>query len=267
LRTPTIRGLATAIAERGYFSPSECLIPIQPEGSRPPLFCIHGVRGEANNWFQLARELGPEQPLYTLQALGLDGASKPHRSVAEMAAWYAREIERARPAGPVHVFGYSVGALLAHECARQLVASGRTVGLLILLDPLDLGNYGRGWKLLRRVNRRLGPWRPRPKAPTALAKARAETPRDVVEESIRRALRAHVPQPYDGAALLFQPSETGFLVRQNCDVPWRGLIRGGITLRVVGGDHFSMVEPPHLEGLARELDEALRQASGHLCLG
>src|SRR5262249_41643296 len=43
------------------------LIPIQPNGSRPPLFCVARPNVNAIGFLFLARELGSDQPLYGLQ--------------------------------------------------------------------------------------------------------------------------------------------------------------------------------------------------------
>src|SRR4029453_3420098 len=72
---PTIERLAEALRQRGWRCSS--LIPIQPQGARPPLFCVHQLSGEVLCYRDLASHLGPDQPLYGLQARGLDRSSAP----------------------------------------------------------------------------------------------------------------------------------------------------------------------------------------------
>jgi thioesterase domain-containing protein len=75
-----------------------------------------------------------DQPLYGLQARGLDGTSEPARSVQEMAAEYAGQIRAVQESGPYHVLGWSFGGIVAHEIAVQLQAGGEQVAALIIMD-------------------------------------------------------------------------------------------------------------------------------------
>ncbi|HJX27472.1 MAG TPA: thioesterase domain-containing protein, partial [Thermoanaerobaculia bacterium] len=82
----------------------------------------------------LARHLGPEQPLYGLQARGLAGDGEPLRSVEEMAELYIDELLQVQPEGPYQIAGWSLGGLVAFEMARQLREQGMSVALLVILD-------------------------------------------------------------------------------------------------------------------------------------
>jgi thioesterase domain-containing protein len=55
-------------------------------------------------------------------------------SVEDRAAAYLDEIVAACPAGAVHLAGHSFGGLVAFEIARQLSATGRTPGVVALID-------------------------------------------------------------------------------------------------------------------------------------
>ena len=145
-RAPTVEALATLVREtlRGAEGDREvatvrsrkhlCLVEMQPNGSRPPLFCVHGVGGNVLRFSGLVRSLGEDQPCYGLQALGVDGKSAPHTSLEEMAAFYVQEIQVEFPQGPYMVCGYSSGGVVAYEMAKQLERSGRRVALLALFD-------------------------------------------------------------------------------------------------------------------------------------
>ncbi len=116
------------------------LVPIQPEGSRPPLICVHAMGGNVLNYLQLARGLGKDQPVYGLQAQGIDGITRPLRSITEMASLYRSEIRRQFPQGPYFLCGGSMGGMIAFEVAQQLVADGAEVGLLGLFDTYGPNN-------------------------------------------------------------------------------------------------------------------------------
>jgi thioesterase domain-containing protein len=96
------------------------------------------VFGNVVGYADLCRELGPEQPFFGLDAVGLDGAERPLESIEEMAERYVSEIRPARPHGPYALIGTCFGATVAYEMVRQLTEAGEEVVFLGLLDPLRL---------------------------------------------------------------------------------------------------------------------------------
>lgn len=134
---PTVRQLAELIRTEAATSHWSCLVPIQPKGSRAPLFCMHGAGGNVLVYRDLARHLGPEQPVYGLQSYGLDGSCAPLSRIAEMAALYLKEIRRLQPSGPYFLGGYCLGGTIAFEVAQQLRAAGEEVGLLAMFDTMN----------------------------------------------------------------------------------------------------------------------------------
>jgi thioesterase domain-containing protein len=111
------------------------LRPIQTSGNKPPLFFVHGVHGVMPLGPTFARVLGADQPLYIINADGIDGKRPIIDNVPDMAMAYAAEIQQARPTGRVHVAGMCHGGLAAMEVVSRLQAQGREVGPLILADP------------------------------------------------------------------------------------------------------------------------------------
>ncbi|TDE25169.1 amino acid adenylation domain-containing protein [Actinomadura sp. 6K520] len=111
----------------------EVLLPIRTSGTRPPVFFVHPAGGLAWGYLQFQRHLGPDQPVYGLQARAFTRSDLPG-SVAEMAEDYLAQIRAVRPAGPYHLAGWSLGGLVAYEMAVRLQAAGERVGLLALID-------------------------------------------------------------------------------------------------------------------------------------
>jgi FkbH-like protein len=134
LSTSTVRGIADLVRQseepRGWPS----LVPIQPDGSKPPLFCIHAGGGNVLFYRDLARRLGPDQPFYGLQLQGLDKRTPFHKTVEEMASHYIKEIRQLQPSGPYFLGGACFGGLVAFEMAHQLFAQGQAVALVALFD-------------------------------------------------------------------------------------------------------------------------------------
>lgn len=112
------------------------VVPMQsgPVGGATPLFVVAGMFGNVLNLSHLANLLGEERPFYALQARGLYGDSVPHECFEEAATDYIKEIFQVQPEGPYLLGGYSGGGLIAYEIARQLLAAGKDVLHVIMLD-------------------------------------------------------------------------------------------------------------------------------------
>jgi thioesterase domain-containing protein/acyl carrier protein len=134
LQAPTIGQLAALLRDRGWTPPGQSLVPIRSGGSRPPLFCVHARGGNVLFYGDLARHLGSDQPVYGLQALGLDGKQDPLTRVEDMAAHYVREVRAVQPEGPYYLVGRCFGSKIALEMALRFQAAGQEVALLGILD-------------------------------------------------------------------------------------------------------------------------------------
>lgn len=110
------------------------LVPLQPRGTRRPIFFVHPAAGVVFPYVELSRELGSDRPLYGFQAVGLDGNEPPDTTVEVMAERYIRSLKRFQPQGPYHLGGFSFGCFVAYEMARRLVEQGQRVEVLALVD-------------------------------------------------------------------------------------------------------------------------------------
>ncbi|KAF9216449.1 hypothetical protein BGZ59_009649 [Podila verticillata] len=112
------------------------LIPLKPQGSRSPLFCIHPGLGLSWSYRGLVRYLHPEQPLYGLQVRGADGKSSFAGSIEEMTLDYIDHIRTIQPQGPYHLLGWSFGGKVAQSMAVELQNQGESVPLLVIMDAI-----------------------------------------------------------------------------------------------------------------------------------
>jgi thioesterase domain-containing protein len=117
------------------------LVPIQSSGANPPLYFIHGLQGVMPMGRFLVSSLGPSQPLYAINANGMDGRDRTPTSVKEMALTYAEEISKVQPSGPLLLAGMCAGGLAAMEVACELRVRGREPGPVILVDPPLPGHH------------------------------------------------------------------------------------------------------------------------------
>ncbi|MGE3724648.1 MAG: amino acid adenylation domain-containing protein [Candidatus Sericytochromatia bacterium] len=107
------------------------LVPLRREGKGQALYCVHAISGTVFPFQTLAKHL--TGPFYALQSQGLTG-QPPHLSLEAMAAAYLDCVIHVQPEGPLLLSGWSFGALVAFEMARQALARGRNVSHLVLLD-------------------------------------------------------------------------------------------------------------------------------------
>jgi amino acid adenylation domain-containing protein len=128
------------------------LVTYQANGTRPPLFFLHGDwAGGGLYCARLSQQLGEDQPFYALS---------PYRSgkqtalgMEKMATHYTAAIQEQTPHGPYLLGGYCIGATVAVEIARQLLEQGEEVIHLLLIEPSLLSNQlVRGiWPVVDRV--------------------------------------------------------------------------------------------------------------------
>jgi amino acid adenylation domain-containing protein len=134
-RASTVESLAELLAGERWAPAWQSLVPLQPEGSRRPLFMIHGLGGHVFWYRSLARQLAPDQPVYGVQATARgddqDGSGADNDTVEAMAADYVREIRALQPEGPYRIGGGSLGGWMAYAVAAALRSQGQSVMLLI----------------------------------------------------------------------------------------------------------------------------------------
>jgi 3-oxoacyl-(acyl-carrier-protein) synthase/thioesterase domain-containing protein/acyl carrier protein len=125
-----------ALVPEGAASHRDILIPMQVMGERSPIFLVPGADGSVLSLKLLCEALGKEQPLYGLDAVGLDGKTPLAGSVEEIARLNIAAVRSVRPCGPYRLLGYSNGGIVAFEMARALLDQNEEIESLMLLDSL-----------------------------------------------------------------------------------------------------------------------------------
>ncbi len=289
-QAPTVEGLAALL--RQVPAPFSPLVPIQRGGERRPFFLVHAVGGNVLGYAELARRLGPEQPVYGLQSQGLDGQQPALETLEEMAALYLESIRTVQPQGPYLLGGWSMGAVVAFEMARQLQARGERVDLLALIDPsaatedrvrTDTWDRAQLAALFARDQAQLvvgGRWMPDPElvgqGPDAVLQGLLDAGREAgvlvpeldlsalrtlfeVFASNTRALKHYVPRPYAGRVTMLRASEGAEDPTQARDRGWTPLAVGGLEQRDVPGNHYSVLRAPDVQVLAEQLTALLER--------
>lgn len=153
----TVAHIAHMLENDGTTDVPAPMVAFHPGGARAPFFFMHGDFGGGFFCADLARNLGADQPFYTIPPHGMGGADVP-KTVEAMAAEYAALLRRVQPHGPYRLGGFCNGGLIAFETAQQLLGQGERVDLLVLMDVdlpvarLKIGLH----RLAKRAGRRLG---------------------------------------------------------------------------------------------------------------
>jgi thioesterase domain-containing protein/acyl carrier protein len=130
----SVMGLAELIRKSGGVQPANSLVPIRTGSGKKQLYLVHPAGGNVLCYFELARELGGEYTVFGLQATGLYG--KKVDTVSDMAGFYLGEINLPDCMDDVIFAGWSMGALIAFEMARQVGGKSAENPRLMIIDQL-----------------------------------------------------------------------------------------------------------------------------------
>ncbi|MFI5139770.1 MAG: amino acid adenylation domain-containing protein, partial [Sphingobacteriales bacterium] len=131
---PTIEKMSQLLQMDGRSVTWDSLVPIKPQGNKTPLYIVHGAGLNVLLFNAVAIGLSPDQPVYGLQAKGLNGIDEPFNRIEDMAAHYVAAITKQNPNGPYALAGFSFGGVIAFEMARQLKTLGKEVKMLAVFD-------------------------------------------------------------------------------------------------------------------------------------
>jgi thioesterase domain-containing protein len=256
--------------------------------TRRPLFCLPPAVGNALSYLDLVRQLPADQPVYGLQSAGLDQGQDPIGDLDEAAGRFVEAIRQVQPSGPYRLAGYCVGSISAFAVAQRLQAQGERIELLAVIDggptsesaELDEADEADiaawfAWELGRAGDRRLV-LDPAELRNAAMRRGLAEV---LLEEAVAadvlppdaglgqlsrllatfdagvRAARSYPLRPFDGPIVAFRAADEPMA---ESPVPrWERFARGGLSIHDLPGDHYTLMRPPHVRGLATALTQLL----------
>jgi len=245
------------------------------------------------SFYGLRHHIPDDQPVYGIQAYGLNSGRASLLSIPEMAAHYVKEVRLFQPQGPYYLGGFSAGGLLAYEMAVQLSAAGEQVAFLALFDSYiegaggywlksfyskralrmsimaaryslyNLRKYGARYVMRKKmrnmfVNLRIMFW-------LLVGKKSGGTEGGessrylTIPEAFTRAIRVYEPKPYSGSAVLFRTVIEDFQLNDP-SAGWKRFVSGNLEIREVEGDHDYIFREPYIGRLAAQLNQALNNA-------
>ncbi|MER7728755.1 amino acid adenylation domain-containing protein [Streptomyces sp. NPDC096323] len=254
----------------------DVVLRLRGGSARAPLFAIHPAGGIAWCYAGLAARLGPDQPVYGIQARGLVREEPLPRTLEDEAADYVQRIREVQGQGPYRLLGWSVGGVLAHTVAVLLQESGEEVELLALLDAFPAEQWRE---------------RPAPEEGDALTavlrmagfERTGERTREDVLATLRRAgsplaglgdrtlskivdivpnharmMREHIHRGYAGDLLFFTaaaPRAEDWLTRE----AWRAHVSGAVVNHNLDATHPQLMQDRFLDTIGEVLAARLKE--------
>jgi len=289
----TIEKLALTLGMDGHSILWDSLVPIKPNGSKVPLYIVHGAGLHVLLFNALAINIDNEQPIYGLQAKGLNGIDTPLDKIEDIAAHYIANIMEQNPHGPYALAGYSFGGIIAFEMARQLRAANKEVTMLAMFDtyayqsdkydPWYIKIPGRVLLFLKQITyitiQLFVKFRQTREHLSTLykrsvtnlswffkSKNGAEQPGfygypNKVDQLNNKAWEDYKIKPLDIEIDLFRAEERTFYLDDFKYLGWKPYAAKGVNIHHIPGDHGSIFLPENAVKFAGVLQEVLNETS------
>lgn len=294
LEAPTIERLGCHLRARSRRLDEEIVVPLQPRGDKRPFFFLPGGEGTTLNSHALARHMAPDQPVYGLQTRGLYGARPPFERIEEAAADHIETMRTVQPRGPYLLGGHCGGGMLALEMALQLQRRGERVATLVVCDAWapavlhermkaetfndDLAELyaiiAGGFRYWFDVDIGISTEQMRALDPAqqgarfmSLAREHGVYPPDEPDARLERVKAiyrlastcGYLPaERFDGPITYLRARDSKFC--ETLTEGWEDVSTRTLRLRLVPGNHVSLLCEPHVEATAYEIRAAIAEA-------
>ncbi len=292
---PTVVSLSYALKMDAKFITWNSLVPLKPGGSKTTLYIVHGGGLNVLLFNTLARNMHPDQPVYALQAKGLNGIDEPLDRMEDIAAHYISEILTNNPVGPYALAGYSFGGIIAFEMAKQMKAMGKEVQTLALFDTYadTTDKYDSALKkLFNRIRffimQVLFSFVLLAEDPIGTVKYKSESIKrriislywklkrvkgkddnqigffgyvNKIDEKNAEASYHYVLKPYDGEVHLFKAKKRTFYMDDFKFMGWKPYALKGVNVHDIPGAHNYLFAPPNDKYFASVLQKCLDDAA------
>jgi acyl carrier protein len=241
------------------------LVPLQPNGDAVPLFFVPAGYGDLLAFQDIAHALGVNQPVYGLQpASAAKVKTIRQMSIYRLVSAYIAEIKKVQPNGPYRLSGYSAGAIIAIELARELMRQGDEVSLLVIFDPPSHVPFWLDW--FYAINYRIC-------LHTRLLNVIRSVPsrfirklfHTVLDEGLRThttVTTEHHAAPYPGRITHFRArlSQSSLVSLRPVGSFWRRIALGGIEVHWIPGTHYGMLRGSGAGVVVDELNDCLQRS-------
>jgi phthiocerol/phenolphthiocerol synthesis type-I polyketide synthase E len=230
------------------------------EGRGRPVFFAADAMGSVSSYLLLASMIDAGRPIHGLEPPGGVIASA---RIENVAAQHLETVHGVQQQGPYTLAGWSYGAVVAHEMARQLVAAGEAVDVLVCIDGVVRGHRGRplgtdpatfldSMRLMGGAMFGVGP------IGSALRRSQ-ESRRSFTKWA--SAMLFYRPSPVPCRTVLYRAGAPDWGARETLKRSLASLY-SSIEVRPADGDHWSMLNRPSVDGLALDLSALLSESAG-----
>ena len=279
-RTPTVRAMATTLAEGDWPITPGISLALRTNGSGDPLFCVASPEVNTLGYFMLARHLSPARNAYVLQAPPpVDQAQPMDPSIIEpLAAQYVSAMRETQPNGPYRLLGMCGGAHLVLAMARQLEDAGQSVRFAGIVNTWSL--YSVSWVYYLHRARNVSHYylnRLRETvfgSPATTAQATASTSRpaagpaneDVGLDSpwirdVGFASKLPTVRPLAASAHVFRLKRQQYWRIGDRTLGWQRFFSNIRVIQLKGDDHDALLREPHVTQIATIIDPLLDEPS------
>jgi len=289
---PTFPGLCEAVRARMSRTEFQPVLTLRKQGTRPPLFLLYFHSGDIEVYFGLAEALGDDQPVFGIRSPALEHLSKLPTSIEDAAAEIVGYIRKVRPNGIPALIGYSWAGLLAFEVARQLAQKEgiscftavigedaprrptnfavRCAHFIKCFPPWFFGlivDQEKRWQRLTRWREMAGRTRqnliadPEPIPDESPSPIRRHL--ITLADKYRPLTRSEVSVDLIRERDAYRPPSHPLHAWQTSHLPdagWGFWTRKKIRVHWVEGDHWTILKPPTVSGLAQAIRQAMDQS-------
>jgi amino acid adenylation domain-containing protein len=115
------------------------IIEFNASGEKPPIFILPGIQGLGESYFELAKSLGTDQPVYGINMYGRFHDENPLTNIDAITDAMITWIKKVQPVGPYILIGHSMGGAIAYEILCKLsVTESIAENQLFLIDSTRL---------------------------------------------------------------------------------------------------------------------------------
>ncbi|MHA4895877.1 amino acid adenylation domain-containing protein [Pedobacter sp. PWIIR3] len=288
----TIERLALSLYLDGKSVTWDSLVPIKPKGTKVPIYIVHGAGLNVLLFNTLATHMDPEQPVYGLQARGLNGIDEPLDRIEAIAAHYISEIRARNPSGPYALAGYSFGGIVAFEMAKQLEAQNFKVIMLAMFDtyayrtphydPAVIKYINKGLYFFRKIwhtvafkegfkstiNNRAATLKKKMQYHLAMLFKKQSGQGSTIDHSFKVDKANNIASkhyrivPYPISIELFRAETKTFHLDDFEFMGWKPYALKGINVHSIPGEHNTIFMSPNDKKFAAKLQDCLDKASG-----
>jgi amino acid adenylation domain-containing protein len=286
----TVEKLSLMLEMDGKSITWDSLVPIKPNGTKVPIYIVHGAGLNVLLFNTLAKHMDEDQPVYGMQAKGLNGVDEPLSRIEDIAAHYISAIRVQNPDGPYALAGFSFGGIIAYEMTRQLEALNKEVRMLAMFDtyayrtpfydPWLVKNVKRGLYFGRKVWHALlfkdgfeKTIKTRTKAvkrgvtrllwKVKFGKQQQQTGffgyANKIDETNNIAQKHYKIQPYNTSIELFRAEVRSFYLDDYEYMGWKPYALNGVNIHKIPGEHNTIFKEPNDKEFAKILQDCLNK--------